>query len=83
MEQVHEAMEGLAAPLNPPRGTCIAAENSVSSVKVALAALCIFRTRKKTLSLSVSVFKIKSRDSNNITYREQRMIWDYLGEPDG
>ena len=45
------------SPPNPPRGTCIAADNSVSSVKAALAALCIFRTRKKSQCLSVSVFK--------------------------
>ena len=44
-------------PPNPPRGTCIAADNSLSSVKAALAALCIFRTRKKSQCLSVSVFK--------------------------
>ena len=35
----------------------LAADNSVSSVKAALAALCIFRTRKKTQCLCVSVFK--------------------------
>ena len=45
------------APLNSPRGTCVAADNSVSLVKAALAALCIFRSRKKTLCLCVSVFK--------------------------
>ena len=52
-------MENFAAeaPPNPPRGTCIAADNSVSSVKAALAALCIFRTRKKSQCLCVSVFK--------------------------
>ena len=47
----------LGSPPNPPRGTCIAADNSVSSVKAALATLCIFRTRKKTQCLCVSVFK--------------------------
>ena len=35
-------------------------ENSVSLVKAALAALCIFRTRKKTQCLCVSVFKINT-----------------------
>ena len=48
---------GSPQPHNPPRGTCIAADNSVSSVKAALAALCIFRTRKKSQCLCVSVFK--------------------------
>ena len=47
------------APLNPPRGTCIAAEKLCVLCQAALAALCIFRTRKKSQCLSVSVFKIK------------------------
>ena len=51
------AAEKAPSPPNPPRGTCIAADNSVSSVKAALAALCIFRTRKKSQCLCVSVFK--------------------------
>ena len=37
----------------------IEADKSVSSVKAALAALCFFRTRKKSQCLSVSVFKKK------------------------
>ena len=49
LESRHKAfrIDNFAAetPLNPPRGTYIAADNSVSLVKVALAALCIFRSR--------------------------------------
>ena len=38
---------------------------------------------KKTQSLCVSVFKIKISLLEYITYRDQRLIWDYLSEPDG
>ena len=54
----------LRSPPNPPRGTCIAADNSVSSVKAALAALCIFRTRKN-LSVSVSLCSKKHLAAEN------------------
>ena len=46
------------APLNPPRGTCVAAEKLCVLCQAAVAALCIFRTRKK-LSDSVSLCSIK------------------------
>ena len=52
------------APLIPRGGTCIAADNSVSSVKAALAALCIFRTRKN-LSVSVSLCSKKHLAAEN------------------
>ena len=45
------------APPNPPRGTCIAADNFVDFVKAALAALCIFRSRKNIVSLCLCVKK--------------------------
>ena len=59
------------SPPNPPRGTCIAADNSVSSVKAALAALCIFRTRKKSQCLSVSVFKKHLAAENFVGFVKQ------------
>ena len=58
------AAEEAPSPPNPPRGTCIAADNSVSSVKAALAALCIFRTRKN-LSVSVSLCSKKHLAAEN------------------
>ena len=56
-------------PPNPPRGTCIAADNSVPSVKAALAALCIFRTRKRHslfVSLCLIIKKLCDSVLNNI-----------------